>query len=159
MGAQMRDLNDSKAPPKMFQELQESVDNLQTQLIELRTTFAKDQQQVTQEFETTARELIDAGVARFGDSFNARVEASMATANLVDGMIRKEIDDRLLDSRRLWGAIENHTHDLDLSTMRTEQDSPAPANAGAMSAARAGLLSAAPTVASVQTAAIARTHE
>merc|ERR1711920_426882 len=103
----------------------------------------RDQQQLSEQVEAAARNFAESAVTKsitkLSDSTNARVESCMATLNLVDGMVRKEIEERAADSRQLWGAIENHTHDLDLSTLRTEEDPP-----------RAGMLATASRVAALQ---------
>merc|ERR1719188_967041 len=111
--------------------------------MDLCDSIKRDQQLLGEQVEAVARGVAESAaaksVAKLSDSVNARVESCMATLNLVDGMVRKEIEERSADSRQLWGAIENHTHDLDLSTLRTEDDPP-----------RAGALAAAPRSSAMQ---------
>merc|ERR1712232_1483841 len=35
----------------------------------------------------------------------------------LDAVVRQDVEERVLDSKRLWSAIENHTHDLDVSAL------------------------------------------
>merc|ERR1740121_2330327 len=111
--------------------------------MDLCDSIKRDQQQLSEQVEAAARNFAESAVTKsitkLSDSTNARVDSCVATLNLVDGLVRKEIEERSSDSRQLWGAIENHTHDLDLSTLRTEDDPP-----------RAGALSAAPRLTAIQ---------
>merc|ERR1719384_137370 len=38
----------------------------------------------------------------------------------LEGRLQKEIKDRMQEAQRLWSAIENHTHDLDVSSLRLD---------------------------------------
>merc|ERR1712176_843530 len=38
----------------------------------------------------------------------------------LDRRLQKEIKDRMQEAQRLWSAIENHTHDLDVSSLRLD---------------------------------------
>lgn len=50
--------------------------------------------------------------SRHHDTVAERVDSLQRTVNIFDGLIRKEMDERTKENRRIWDAIDNHTHDL-----------------------------------------------
>merc|ERR1712146_423808 len=97
-------------------------DSHHRQLQEFREFIRQEKHATTAYLENVAAGITDTCLARMTDKMNARIESVIANINTVDGLLRQEAEERSLDSKRLWGAIENHTHDLDLSTLRTEED-------------------------------------
>ncbi|CAK9113576.1 unnamed protein product [Durusdinium trenchii] len=45
-------------------------------------------------------------------SFEERIESVQKTLGIFDSLLRKEIEERTKEYRRLWDAIDTHTHDL-----------------------------------------------
>lgn len=45
-------------------------------------------------------------------SFEERVDSVQKTLGIFDSLLRKEIEERSKEYRRLWDAIDTHTHDL-----------------------------------------------
>jgi len=58
--------------------------------------------------------------SKFHDSMAERMEALQRSMALFDTLLRKELEERLREHKRLWEAIDNHTHDL--STQIVELD-------------------------------------
>lgn len=50
--------------------------------------------------------------SRHHESVNERVDSLQRTLNIFDSLIRKEMEERTKENRRLWDAVDNHTHDL-----------------------------------------------
>lgn len=46
------------------------------------------------------------------DMLNERLDSLQRTVNIFDGVMRKEMEERSKENRRVWDAIDSHTHDL-----------------------------------------------
>jgi len=53
--------------------------------------------------------------------FAERVDSLQRTMNVFDSLVRKEMDERSQESRRIWDAIDNHTHELSTEVMEVER--------------------------------------
>mmetsp|Transcript_51792 Transcript_51792/g.150580 ORF Transcript_51792/g.150580 Transcript_51792/m.150580 type:complete len:1459 (-) Transcript_51792:92-4468(-) len=78
-----------------------------------------------------------------GKSVEDRVEALQRTVGMLDGLVRKELDERARENRRIWDAIDNHTHDL--STQVITESLPAGSEPMPMLSSTGGMLAEPPT--------------
>jgi len=60
----------------------------------------------------------DRGDAGKTDALSERVESLERTVGFFDEIRRKERDERLKDNKRIWDAIDSHTHDLSTTVVR-----------------------------------------
>jgi len=60
--------------------------------------------------------------SRHHDTINERVDSLQRTVNIFDSLIRKEMEERTKENRRLWDAVDNHTHDLSTQILEVEGD-------------------------------------
>jgi len=54
---------------------------------------------------------------------SSRVDKLQDAVSQLDALLRKDIEERMTEDKRLWSAIENHTHDLDVSALCLDQHS------------------------------------
>eukprot|EP00930_Biecheleria_cincta_P083353 TRINITY_DN72938_c0_g1_i1.p1 TRINITY_DN72938_c0_g1~~TRINITY_DN72938_c0_g1_i1.p1 ORF type:complete len:1818 (+),score=410.71 TRINITY_DN72938_c0_g1_i1:251-5455(+) len=59
---------------------------------------------------------------RHQESVAERVDSLQRTVGIFDSLIRKEMDERAKESKRVWDAIDNHTHDLSTHVMDGDAD-------------------------------------
>jgi len=64
----------------------------------------------------------DRGDAGKTEALFERVESLERTVGFFDGICRKERDERLKDNKRIWDAIDSHTHDLSTTVVQADEE-------------------------------------
>lgn len=117
-------------------QVQGSLDELQRKLSsfqELRETFNDEKHQVQAYMDDVQEKLVGGqgvhdeqgsplmAIQRKQEKPDALGSASTQPAlDGFDRRLQKEVKDRMQEAQRLWSAIENHTHDLDVSSLRLD---------------------------------------
>lgn len=122
MQQQLQDLRDTFAAEQrnvreMFQDLHEQLHARG----EASAVSANHQLQALREDQAAHRATVE-GSLRKQEILGERVAALQQVVGSVEGFLHKDVEERRIEMQRLWSAIENHTHDLDLSALRLDGD-------------------------------------
>jgi len=69
-------------------------------------------EQNSQMMEEVREMFSQADQGRKQDGMHDRVESLSRSISIFDGLIRKEMEERVKENSRIWDALDNHTHDL-----------------------------------------------
>ena len=110
--SQLRSVQDMVLTPKHERDLGAQLRDLEASLARERA-IREEQMRLCEE---GVRSLAE-GPAPQQEALRERLDALQRAVGVVDDLVRREAEERALESRRIWHALREHTHDIDLSSL------------------------------------------